>query len=141
MFATPFIYLTLLLTVGPAHASALRQVSLQTKAPGNEFAKCMMEVANRELVHSAGSLDLLNSATEAYDANEAAVWFYVREPRHRSAILRIALRTTHRSGWQMRTSASGERFAYTESANSEARLIFDEEREVGRFDVAECARL
>jgi hypothetical protein len=127
-------------------AATLENLSLKTTAPGNDFALCAMQTADAEVIHSQGTLKLLNSELETLTytpmdstSGKGALRFYVMEQNARIQIFRLIFRASEGSRWRMESVPEEKPFAFAPSSESRARLVTDDDYfYVGEVDTAGC---
>lgn len=135
-----------LLLATTALSATLENVSLKTTVPGNDFALCAMNQANAEVIHSNGTVKLLNSELETLTytpadstSGKGALRFYVAEPNARIQIFRIIFRAPEGARWRMEPEPGEKPYAYSPSAESLARIVTDDDYfYVGEIDTASC---
>lgn len=126
-------------------AAVFENISLKTTAPGNDFALCAMQEANAEVIHSNGTLKLLNSELEALTftpadgtSGKGTLRFYVAEPNAGLQVFRLIFRAPEGARWRMEPAPEEKPYAFSPSSESLARLVTDEYFSVGEVDVADC---
>lgn len=127
-------------------AAVLQEVSLKTTVPGNAFALCAMQTANAEVIHSNGTLKLLNSELETLTftaadgtSGKGALRFYVVEPNARIQIFRLIFRAPEGARWRMERFPGEKPYAFSPSSESLARIVTDDDYfHVGEVDTASC---
>lgn len=129
-----------------AFALVLENVSLKTTAPGNDFALCAMQAANSEVIHSNGTMGLLDSELETLTftpadstSGKGALRFYVSEPNARIQIFRLIFRAPEGARWRMEPVAGEKAYAFSPAAESLTRLVTDDDYfYVGEVDTDDC---
>lgn len=127
-------------------AAILENVSLKTTAPGNDFAVCAMQTANSEVIHSNGTVKLLNSELETLTftpadstSGKGALRFYVIEANARIQIFRLIFRAPEGARWRMEPVPGEKPYAFSPSSESLARIVTDDDYfYVGEVDTAGC---
>jgi hypothetical protein len=135
-----------LLLATTAFPAILENLSLKTTAPGNDFALCAMQTANAEVIHSNGTVKLLNSELETLTftpadstSGKGALRFYVMEPNARIQIFRLIFRAPEGARWRMEPVPGEKPYAFSPSSESLARIVTDDDYfYVGEVDTASC---
>lgn len=137
--------LALILFTSTAQGAVLENLSLNTSPPNHDFALCAMQAANAELIHSHGTVKLLNSELEIplaqarQTSREGALRFYVIEPNSRLQIFRLIFRAAGDGRWKMVSTPGDKPYAFAAAAESRARLVADDDYfYIGEVDTAGC---